>query len=248
MIRDAYGAVVRGDPAHPRLALVFTGDEFGESAGPILDALDKRKIAGSFFLTGRFLRDPKFAPAVKRMAAGGHYVGPHSDGHLLYCDWDERERSLVTRDEFVADLQRNLAELRRAGACPPGRPVHFIPPFEWYNREQVEWCRAGSVAGAWGEATPLVLANFTPGTGSQRDYAREDDPRFVPARTIYDDILAYESRAQQGLNGHLLLLHLGSGRRDPFHPLAGRLCDELVNRGYEFARIDVLLGDASQGE
>jgi hypothetical protein len=62
----------------------------------------------------------------------------------------------------------------------------------------------------------------------------------VPSRTIYDDILAYENKDPRRLNGFILLLHLGSGRKDLFHPLLGPLCDELTKR-YELIRIDQLL-------
>ena len=84
----------------------------------------------------------------------------------------------------------------------------------------------------------ITLINFTPGSRSNRDYAPEDDPAFVPSQTIYDDILAYEQTDPNGLNGFLLLLHLGSGRRDPFHTRLGALCDELNRRGYQFVRVD----------
>src|SRR5688500_17039955 len=96
VVRDAYGAIVRGDVGSKRLALIFTGDEFGESAAPVLDVLKSRRLKGSFFLTGNFLRRAEFKPLVRRMVHEGHYVGPHSDKHLLYCDWEARERSLVT--------------------------------------------------------------------------------------------------------------------------------------------------------
>jgi hypothetical protein len=89
----------------------------------------------------------------------------------------------------------------------------------------------------------VTLINFTPGSGSNRDYAREGDPRFVPARQIYDDILAHERKDPRGLNGSLLLLHVGSGRKDPFHPWLARLCDEIAKRGYSLVRIDKLLGE-----
>ena len=85
------------------------------------------------------------------------------------------------------------------------------------------------------------LINFTPGSGSNRDYAPEGDRVFVPSQRILDDLLAYEQKDPHGLNGFLLLLHLGSGRRDPFHSQLGKLCDELAKRGYEFARVDELL-------
>jgi hypothetical protein len=94
----------------------------------------------------------------------------------------------------------------------------------------------------------VTLINFTPGSGSNRDYAPEGDRHFVPSRRIYDGILAYEQKDPHGLNGFLLLLHLGSGRKDPFHPLLGPLCDELARRGYRFERVGELLKQSARGQ
>jgi peptidoglycan/xylan/chitin deacetylase (PgdA/CDA1 family) len=232
--RDEYGAIVRGDVASKKLALIFTGDEFGESTAPILDILKSRRQQGSFFVTGNFLRRSELKPLVRRIVREGHYLGPHSDSHPLYCDWDERERSLVTKTFFTADLRKNIAALRAVGAMRPGKPAYFVPPYEWYNREHVQWSRELGVE----------LINFTAGSGSNRDYAREDDPKFVSSRRIYDDILAYERKDPDGLNGFLLLLHLGSGRRDPFHAQFPSLCDALSRRGYESVRVDELFAPA----
>jgi peptidoglycan/xylan/chitin deacetylase (PgdA/CDA1 family) len=236
--RDAYGAIVRGDVNKKQLSLIFTGDQFGESAAPILDALKSRRLQGAFFLTGNFLRRSEFKPLVRRMVHEGHYVGPHSDSHPLYCDWDDREQSLVTEAFFIADLKKNVDALRATGAFRPGEPAYFVPPYfvppyEWYNRQHVEWSRKAGVE----------LASFTPGSGSNRDYMREDEPRFVSSRQILDDILAYEQKDPHGLNGFLLLLHLGSGRRDPFHTQLPTLIDRLKQRGYQVVRIDELLAN-----
>ncbi len=235
VVRDPYGAIVRGDVASKKLAFIFTGDEFGESAGPILDELKAQRCKGSFFVTGKFLRDPKLKPAVRRMVEEGHYLGPHSDAHPLYCDWDSRDKSLVTEEFFTADLEKNLAALRVVNAMRQGTSAYFVAPYEWYNRDHVAWSRKAGVE----------LVNFTPGSGSNRDYMREDHPKFVSSRQIRDDILAYEQKDPHGLNGFLLLLHVGTGRRDPFHTEFRALCEALTQRGYEFVRVDELLGAGS---
>ena len=131
-------------------------------------------------------------------------------------------------------MSRNLKELRSNGALsgkPLGGNVLFIPPYEHFNRDQVEWCRPLGV----------TLFNFTPGSGSNRDYAPEGDSHFVPSQKIYDDILAYEQKDPRGLNGFILLTHLGSQRKDGFYTRLGALCDELTKRGYKFERVDRLL-------
>ena len=229
------GAVVRGNIKAKRLALVFTGDEHSEGTAAILDALKARDVRGSFFLTGRFVRNPKLRPFVQRMIKEQHYVGPHSDSHPHYADWEDRNRSLVTEEFFKRDLQKNIDRLRFWGALPQSERVMFIPPFEWYNEVHVEWSREMGVE----------LINFTPGSGSNRDYVLEDDPKFVPSRTILREILNYETKDPHGLNGFLLLTHLGSARKDAFHKLLPELLEELTRRGYKFVRVDELLGDTN---
>jgi peptidoglycan/xylan/chitin deacetylase (PgdA/CDA1 family) len=231
VIRDTYGAIIRGDVSRKQLALVFTGDEHGEGAADILEALKQRSVQAGFFITGNFVRQPQLRALMKRALEEGHYLGPHSYSHPLYCTWENRNKSLVTGEFFAADLRRNIDELHELGALQNGRHVFFIPPYEWYNGDQVRWSRRMGV----------TLINFTPGSGSNRDYALEGDPRFVPSQTIYREILAYEEKQPYGLNGFILLFHLGSGRQDPFHVLVGRLCDELNRRDYELVRIDQLL-------
>jgi hypothetical protein len=87
----------------------------------------------------------------------------------------------------------------------------------------------------------VTVFNFSPNSGSNRDYIREGDKKFVTSRKLLHDILTYEKKDNHGLNGFILLLHLGSGRKDPFHPRLGPLCDELVKRRYEFERVDKML-------
>ena len=230
------GGVTRGDTSKKQLALIFTGGDFGEGTGHILDTLKEHRIKASFFVTGGYLRNPEHQDYLRRIVAEGHYLGPHSDTHPLYCPWEDREKTLVTEAFFKADLRKNIDDLRKYGE-DPGLPtpatkvVYFIPPYEWFNADQSRWAREMGV----------LLFNFTPGSGSNRDYAPEGHKSFVPSRQIIDDILAYEKKDPHGLNGFLLLLHVGSQRKDKTFLLLGDLLKELKGRGYDFVLIDELL-------
>jgi peptidoglycan/xylan/chitin deacetylase (PgdA/CDA1 family) len=226
------GAIVRGPVGERRIALVFTGHEFAEGAPVILDALARRRAHASFFLTGAFLRNPGFSTIVKRMVADGHYVGPHSDAHLLYCPWTGPKRTLVTREQFGTDLERNLEAISAFGV-PRDRVRYFLPPYEWYNEEIAGWTRS----------LGLTLVNFTPGTRSNADYTEEGTRQFVDSATIFESILRREREDPHGLNGFILLLHVGAGtkRSDKFHARIDQLLDALASRGYTFVRIDELL-------
>lgn len=228
------GGIIRGCTASREMSLVFTGDEFGEATKTILDVLKSRDLKASFFVTGNFLRKNGHGAYLQRIVEEGHYLGPHSDAHLLYCSWENRDRSLVSRESFAKDLQRNIHDIRELNGLTGDEKVLFIPPFEWFNEDQVRWCREIGV----------TLFNFTPGSGSNRDWAPESHPSFVSSREIYDGILDWETRDPHGLNGFLLLLHLGSGRQDPMHALFAVLLDEIVRRGYRPVHVDHLLRHA----
>jgi peptidoglycan/xylan/chitin deacetylase (PgdA/CDA1 family) len=236
-LATAAGAVVRGPVDASRIALLFTGHEFAEGASVILDELGRRGLAASFFFTGAFLDNPEFAPHVRRMVREGHYVGPHSDGHLLYCPWTGPKTTLVSRAEFDADLDRNLAKLDRFGV-PRGSVTHFVPPYEWANEEIAAWSRERG----------LLLLNPTPGTRAAADYTEDQDPRFVSSGRIVDSILEKERGDPAGLNGFLLLMHVGAGprRTDKLHLRLGEVLDALTARGYRFVRVDALLPAVSR--
>jgi len=230
------GGIVRG-PRHEKLiALEFTGHEFAEGATIILDTLEKRRALASFFFTGDFLREPRHASLIARARNAGHYLGPHSDKHLLYCDWTAERRTLLSREAFGRDVENNLRELERYGVAR-ATMRHWVPAYEHYNLE---------ISG-WSSEMGLRLVNYTRGTRSNADYTGEADGNFVPSDEIVRSILARESAGPDGLNGFLLLLHVGAGpgRRDKMHDRFPELMDRLIERGYTFVRVDTLLEQRS---
>jgi len=231
----AYGAIIRGPRDEKRLALIFTGGDFGEGTGEVLDALKTHAGPGSFFFTGGYLRRESHRPYIRRMLDEGHYVGPHSDAHLLYCPWDDRERTLVTWEEFTRDLEANLDGLASLGVDREGIRW-WIPPYEWYNRRIVDWSLGMG----------LRLFNFTPGTLSHADYTEDDAGNYRSSETIYRSIFDYEAKHPDGLSGFLLLTHVGASprRSDKFYRRLGAMMGELADRGYAFVRVDALLRDA----
>ena len=73
------------------------------------------------------------------------------------------------------------------------------------------------------------------------DNPTTDNLKQFPSEKIIADILAYEQKDPHGLNGFLLLLHVGSQRRDKTFLLLDDLLTELKNRGYALRRVDALL-------
>jgi peptidoglycan/xylan/chitin deacetylase (PgdA/CDA1 family) len=215
------------------LALVFTGDSFADGGTHIAQVLAAEGIKASFFLTGNFYRNPGFASIIRTLYRDGHYLGAHSDRHLLYCDWTRRDSLLVSRQQFRSDLLENYRAMREFRIAMENASF-FLPPYEWYNDTISRWTRD----------LGLQLINYSPGTLSHADYTLPGDPGYRSSQEIYRSILDYESSACDGLNGFILLSHIGTApeRTDKFYQYLEKLIGELKSRGYRFLRIDELLG------
>ena len=226
------GAIIRGDTTQKELALIFTGDEFAEGGEKIRAVLGRAGVPANFFFTGNFYRNPEFFDLINSLRKDGHYLGAHSDQHLLYCDWNRRDSLLVTRDQFEADLRKNYERMEKFGV-QKNDALFFLPPFEWYNDSISRWTRAEG----------LQLINMSSGTLSHADYTTPDMSNYRTSETIYTSILQYEQENHNGLNGFLLLAHIGvgPGREDKFHHRLEELINELKERGYSLRRVDDLL-------
>lgn len=225
------GAIIRGDKSVKRLALVFTGDEFAEGASTIIRVLKFHRVKASFFFTGRFYRNAAHTLSIHFLQREGHYLGAHSNDHLLYCDWSRRDQLLVTREEFENDLSKNYEAMQTFGISKD-HAHYFLPPFEWYNQTISEWTRG----------IGLQLVNFTPGTRSNADYTTPTMKNYVSSDAIMANIRDYEANDPHGLNGFILLTHIGVGpqRADKFYDQLDDLITWLKTKHYELVRIDQL--------
>jgi peptidoglycan/xylan/chitin deacetylase (PgdA/CDA1 family) len=228
------GAIIRGDSSQKKIALVFTGDEFGEGSEFIAQKLLQEKIKASFFFTGKFYRNPSFKNNILQLKKDGHYLGPHSDQHLLYCDWNKRDSLLVNKKEFQKDLLQNYSEMNRSG-IKKEKARFFLPPYEWYNE---------SIA-TWTKELGLQLVNYTLGTLSHADYTTEEMKNYRSSEVIYQSIIDYEQANSAGLNGFILLMHIGAGRerKDKFYLRLPQLISYLKQKGYQFQTVEQLLSD-----
>lgn len=221
--KDGEGALIRINPEEKNIYLAFTADELFEGGEIVLQTLQKHKIKGSFFFTGNFLRNPEFKEITQKIISAGHYVGAHSDKHLLYCDWQKRDSLLVDIDEFENDIRNNFTELQKFGIQYEDAK-YFMPPYEWYNRQIVDWSRN----------LGLEVINFTPGTGTNADYTTPEMTNYKSSEKIFNNLLNFEG--QEDLNGSILLIHPGTevARTDKFYLKLDKLIKTLAEKGYQF--------------
>ncbi len=225
------GAIVRGDTTQKQICLVFTSDDRADGAELIISTLKKNGIKAGFFFTGQFFE--LYPEVVQRLVDDGHYVGSHSDGHLLYCAWEKRDSLLVTKQQFTDDIRRSYARLADYGITPQQAPW-FIPPYEWHN----------ATVAAWAREMGLQLINFTPGSSSSMDYTYPGITGGNPYRDnrwLWERIMRCER--EKTLNGHLLMIHFGTDERRPekFYDRLPALIKDLRKKGYRFVSINEMM-------
>lgn len=224
--------IIRGDTTQKTLALLFSGDQYDDGLEVIRKTLDQYDVKGSFFFTGRFYRDVAHADVVEKLRQKGHYLGAHSDQHLRYVSSEKPDSLLVSQTEFATDVSNNYVEMAAHGITKNQARL-FMPAYEQYNAELA----------AWTKKLGLHLMGFTPGTRSNADYTTPEMPNYLGSVDILAHIKAYEREDPAGLNGFLLLMHIGASpaRTDKFYTHLGELITWLQKSGYTILPVDALL-------
>jgi peptidoglycan/xylan/chitin deacetylase (PgdA/CDA1 family) len=139
---------------------------------------------------------------------------------------------LVSREEVKTDLENNYKAMQAFGIETEDAPL-FLPPYEWYNDTISDWTTSMG----------FQLINFTHGTLSHADYTVPETKGYRSSQEIYGSILDYEANHHSGLNGFILLSHIGTApqRTDKFYLQLEKLIHSLQAKGYLFLRIDELL-------
>jgi peptidoglycan/xylan/chitin deacetylase (PgdA/CDA1 family) len=224
--------IVRGDSSKKQVSLVLPGHEYAEGGWEILKTLEKNKLKASFFFTGDFYRNPEFAALINTIKNRGHYLGAHSDKHLLYCSWEDRSQLLIDRYTFSRDLLDNYSEMKRFGIEQEDSP-YFLPPYEWYNENISEWARK----------LGFQLINFTSGPRTNADYTDPQMENYISSEEIMQTVWQCEYKDPNGLNGYILLFHVGVGekRTDKFYKHLPDLIRDLQKYGYQIVPLETLL-------
>jgi endoglucanase len=204
--------------------LCFTAHDFNDGFDTIISTLSHHNAKASFFLTGDFCRTPANKKIINKLRSHGEYIGPHSDKHLLYCSWEQRDSLLVTKNEFLSDLDNNYKELTKSGISRKEALV-FLPPYEWYNDSIADWTiKAG-----------LKLVDNSYGTITNQDWTFSDKGKpYFSSDSLLKNLFSYEEL--NTMNGYILLIHPGTDprRKDKFYLKLDTILQYLENKKYSF--------------
>ncbi len=215
--------LTRGPSDRREVLVSFDGGSSDRGAVAILDALARRGIRTTIFLTGEFIR--RYPDVVRRIAADGHEVGNHTDTHphltTYAADGRQSTGAGVSRQFLAGELART-ARLYREATGREMAPV-WRAPFGEHNAEIRRWA-AGQ--GYW-------HVGWTGGRFGLDGMDWVTDPRsraYQPAPLLLSRLVG---RVE---NGGIVLLHLGSDREEPVSARIDVLLDGLQQRGFRFAR------------
>ncbi len=218
------GGVVRMDTTKREIYLCFTAHDFNDGFNAIISVLKDHNIKASFFLTGDFCRAADNEKIISRLRTDGHYIGPHSDKHLLYCSWENRDSLLVTREPFLSDIDNNFKALESKGIRRRDATI-FLPPYEWYN---------DSIS-AWSNRSELKLVSNSTGTSTNQDWTFPDKGKpYYSSEVLLNKLVSFEK--ERGMNGYILLIHPGTDprRKDKFYLHLDSVLTYLENEQYSF--------------
>ena len=218
------GAIIRTNTSKKQISLIFSGNEFTDGYKTIEKTLKNLNIKASFFFTGDFYRNSKNEKIIKELLQEKQYLGGNSDKNLLYNTLRKGDSVLITKTQFIRDLKANYKAMEKFGITKNHAPF-FLPAHEWHNDSISSWCKE----------VGIQVVNYTPGTLANADISvPEMRFNYFSTNEIYNRILQVEKK--QGLNGSILVFHLGSDkqRQDKFYPRLYSLLIELSKAGYDF--------------
>jgi peptidoglycan/xylan/chitin deacetylase (PgdA/CDA1 family) len=227
----------RGPTGESKIALTFDGGAEANATEEILDTLSSAGVRATIFLTGRYI--DKYPDLVRRMTREGHEIGNHtfSHPHLTTFADNRRHDTLpgITR-EFVQTELRQAARLFEQVAGRPMSP-YWRAPYGEHNEEIRRW--AGEMGYLHVEWTRDLSAREDLDT---RDWVADPhSPIYYRAEEVRDRILQFGQASPAQANGGIILLHLGTQRREEqVHRELPTIIERLRRQGYRLVPVSEL--------
>ncbi len=226
------------------LSLTFDGGSSNNVSDEILDILKQFQVRATFFLTGEFIR--KYPHTVRRIVTEGHEVGNHTWSHPHLTTYAENglhtTREGVT-EKFIREQLLRTAALFKAVTGREMAPI-WRAPYGEYNSEILKW--AASVG--------FRHVGWTTGTGWKESMdtmdwiADKNTKGYHTAEEIAEKILNFARSSQPAANGAIILMHLGSERKeDQPHKKLPEIIQGLRKEGYSLVTVSELISRKKEG-
>lgn len=227
----------RGPTWDPKMAMTFDGGTEANASVEILDTLRLMGVRATIFLAGQYIT--RYPHLVRRMIRDGHEIGNHtfSHPHLTTFAFNRRHDTLpgVTKT-FVHGELRQAARLFEKVAGVPMSP-YWRAPYGEHNGEIRRWAaEIGYVHVGW-------TRDLEAGENlDSRDWVADPrSPLYNRAAEVRERILTFGEGTPAQANGGIILLHLGTQRRqDRVDRELPAIIHGLRMRGYELVPVSEL--------
>jgi len=225
-------SIQRGNIDRKRIAITFDAGSDDSNTLEILQILNDNHLTCTMFLTGKFME--KHPDLVKQMLADGHEIGNHTYNHPHLTSFE-----VNYQHDLLPDISRNFIHQQLLATDSIFHSItgeHLQPfwraPFGEYNENILTWA-----------AEAGYLHIYWTGSFDTHDWVTDESSKlFSTPDEIYDRILAIEEEQNAGLNGVIMLMHLGSQRTENHvYEVLPKLIQTVRKKGYALGKISDLL-------
>jgi peptidoglycan/xylan/chitin deacetylase (PgdA/CDA1 family) len=178
------------------------------------------------------------------MLGDGHEIGNHMDSHPHLTSYAENGRHAtragLTREAVITELQR--AEASFGAVTGRAMVPYWRAPYGEHNAE----------IRAWAAEAGYRHVGWTRGAGTAedldtRDWVADRSSRLYRTREeVASRLLGFGQKTSEGLNGGIVLMHLGSLRMaDRPHEELPHVLQALQTQGYRLVTVSTLLEHAA---
>jgi peptidoglycan/xylan/chitin deacetylase (PgdA/CDA1 family) len=224
-------------PRDQRLvALTFDGGSYANAAAEILDTLMSRNVKATMFLSGEFMR--KHPDIVRRIAAEGHETGNHTFSHPHLTTYEQDHLQITLPGLGPEILARELSSTKAAYEKLTGKSLvpFWRAPYGESNRQICRWAlEAKWMHVGWGQGR-----TWRQNLDSNDWIAEQESPGFHAPHEVLEKLLTLADQQPYGINGGIILMHLGTVRTNTdhqVHRILGQLIDGLRARGYRLITV-----------
>lgn len=216
-------SIEQGNQNNRRIALTFDAGSDSAHTNEILDILASHNLFCTMFLTGNFIK--RYPYLVKRMVDKGHEIANHTFNHphlTTYRSNQQHDLLPGINRQFIHEQLTKTDSIFYQVTGQHLKP-YWRAPFGEYNTEILTWAaEAGFLHIRW------------TGAFDTHDWVidEESDLYHTPEQ-LYKQIMQAEEDRPNGLNGVIVLMHLGSKRNENHvYEVLPRLIQTIKEKGY----------------
>lgn len=233
-------SISNGSVNKPQVALTFDGGYISNVANEILDTLLSRNVKASMFVTGYFIR--KFPDIINRIVLEGHDLGNHTMSHPHLTSYAQT-RTQTTLPQVNTDfLKKELVSAENLLLEKTGHKFSSLwrAPYGEFNNTICTWAHdLGYTHVGWRQGR-----TWRDGLDCNDWIPDSSTPGFKTPTEVFDKIMNIANTKPNGINGGIILLHLGTARKneaDQVHKILGTLIDSVRALGYTFVPVSQML-------